>query len=61
MLGDNRDNSSDSRLGTDKGGVGFVPFDNIVGRAATIYYSVDLDAPAGLAAPRRERIGLAVE
>jgi signal peptidase I len=61
VLGDNRDNSADSRVGTDKGGPGFVPFENIVGRAVMIYYSVDPESPAGLAAPRRERIGLAIE
>ncbi len=61
VLGDNRDNSVDSRLGTDKGGVGFVPLENIVGRAAMIYYSIDPDAPHGPAPARLERIGLAVE
>lgn len=34
MMGDNRDNSDDSR-----GGVGFVPFENIVGRADRIMFS----------------------
>ena len=61
VLGDNRENSMDSRVGTEKGGVGFVPFENIVGRAAMIYYSIDPDSPVGPAAPRLERIGLAVE
>lgn len=38
MLGDNRDNSSDSRWG-DNYGVGFVPEENLVGRAEIIFYS----------------------
>jgi signal peptidase I len=32
MMGDNRDNSSDSRLAGDQGGVGYVPYDNIVAK-----------------------------
>ena len=32
MLGDNRDNSADSRMAADKGGVGFVPLDHVIGR-----------------------------
>jgi signal peptidase I len=39
MLGDNRDNSSDSRV---LNGVGFVPRANIIGRAARIFWSPDL-------------------
>ncbi len=35
MMGDNRDNSSDSRLS-----VGFVPFENFIGRAKIIFFSV---------------------
>ena len=40
MVGDNRDNSSDSRVPVSQGGVGFVPFENIVGRAEMIFFSV---------------------
>jgi signal peptidase I len=36
MMGDNRDNSTDSRFPS----VGFVPFDNFVGRAQVIFFSV---------------------
>jgi signal peptidase I len=36
MMGDNRDNSSDSRLS-----VGFVPAENLVGRAKRIFFSID--------------------
>ena len=28
MMGDNRDNSTDSRVPPDQGGVGYVPFEN---------------------------------
>jgi signal peptidase I len=41
MMGDNRDNSTDSR---DQSGVGFVPFENFVGRAEIIFFSVGEDA-----------------
>ncbi len=42
-MGDNRDNSSDSR--DPRGGVGFVPFENLVGRAEFIFLSVDGQYP----------------
>jgi len=35
MMGDNRDNSSDSRLS-----VGFVPLENFVGKASVIFFSI---------------------
>jgi signal peptidase I len=41
MMGDNRDNSTDSRVPPDQGGVGYVPFENLVGRAEVIFFSVD--------------------
>jgi signal peptidase I len=40
MMGDNRDNSTDSRVPEDAGGVGYVPFENLVGRAEVIFFSV---------------------
>ncbi len=40
MMGDNRDNSSDSRVPPEMGGVGYVPFKNLVGRADVIFFSV---------------------
>jgi signal peptidase I len=46
MMGDNRDNSTDSRVPPDQGGVGFVPFENIEGRAEMIFFSVGDGAAA---------------
>jgi signal peptidase I len=40
-MGDNRDNSTDSRVPANRGGVGYVPFENLVGRAEVIFFSVD--------------------
>jgi signal peptidase I len=37
MMGDNRDNSSDSR--DPNGGVGFVPFENLIGKAQIVFFS----------------------
>jgi signal peptidase I len=39
MMGDNRDNSSDSRFSGDVGGVGFVPEENLEGKAQFILLS----------------------
>jgi signal peptidase I len=39
FVGDNRDNSADSRLAPQVGGVGFVPFENLIGRADRIMFS----------------------
>jgi len=41
MMGDNRDNSADSRTGADEGGVGYVPLVNLVGKAQIIFLSTD--------------------
>ena len=57
VLGDNRDNSTDSRVIS---AVGYVPFANIVGRAGMMFFS---SAPGeGATAPviRSERIGMMV-
>ena len=43
MMGDNRDNSTDSR---DESSVGYVPFENFVGRAEIIFFSIDESASA---------------
>ncbi len=39
FMGDNRDNSADSRLAQQVGGVGFVPYENLIGRADRIMFS----------------------
>ena len=39
MMGDNRDNSADSRVAGS--GVAFVPAENLVGRAEFIFFSTD--------------------
>ena len=55
MLGDNRDESLDSRY------MGFIPRDVIRGKALFIYYSIDPNAdrpfPRFLTAVRWDRIG----
>jgi signal peptidase I len=38
MMGDNRDNSTDSRV---QSAVGYVPYENFVGRAEVIFFSVE--------------------
>lgn len=42
MMGDNRDNSSDSRV---LSYVGYVPYENFVGRASIIFFSIREEAP----------------
>jgi signal peptidase I len=42
VMGDNRDNSSDSRFSVRAGGVGMLPVANLVGRAETLVGSWDL-------------------
>lgn len=39
FMGDNRDNSTDSRFPQAVGGVGFVPFENLIGRAGRVMFS----------------------
>ncbi len=41
VLGDNRDDSADSRFTIAEGGVGMVPLANVIGRADFIFFSVD--------------------
>lgn len=63
MMGDNRDNSSDSRVAES---VGYVPFENLIGRAEITFFSVDGSAALWQiwkwpSAIRWERLGKWVE
>jgi signal peptidase I len=40
-MGDNRDDSLDSRFSVAEGGIGMVPVENLVGRASMIFWSTD--------------------
>jgi signal peptidase I len=51
MLGDNRDNSTDSRV---LSAVGYVPFENLIGRVGVIFFSIK---PASDNAPSEVRYG----
>ncbi len=63
VMGDNRDNSLDSRFPSVAGeGVGFLPIDNVVGRAAVVAFSTDgtaswLNPVSWFRAARWNRIG----
>ncbi len=57
VLGDNLDNSIDSRMLSQ---VGYVPFENLIGRVAIIYFSISPASRDAPAAVRFERIGLTV-
>jgi signal peptidase I len=48
MMGDNRDDSLDSRVAATDGGVGFVPMENLTGRAEIVLGSVDFLNASGL-------------
>ena len=41
LMGDNRDDSLDSRFSTAEGGVGMVPVENLIGRAEFTFWSTD--------------------
>jgi signal peptidase I len=41
LMGDNRDDSLDSRFGPAEGGVGTVPIDHLIGRATITFWSTD--------------------
>jgi signal peptidase I len=57
MLGDNRDNSTDSRV---LSAMGYVPLENIVGRAGMIFYSIGRDGAGASGGVRTARMGLIV-
>ena len=63
LMGDNRDNSEDSRFPADPaGGIGLVPIDNIIGRATVMMWSTDGNAQwlkpwTWVSAARWDRLG----
>lgn len=62
VMGDNRDDSQDSRLPVEIGGVGFLPADHLVGRALITFFSTDGSAEwvkpwTWFSAARWDRIG----
>src|SRR5262249_52865366 len=59
VMGDNRNQSADSRLPADQGG-GTVPFENLVGRVEAIFFSTDAPLRPSSPAVRFDRIGTAV-
>jgi len=66
LMGDNRDDSLDSRFGVSEGGIGFVPIENIVGRGLFNFWSTDGSATYWLpwtwfTALRADRIGKGVQ
>ena len=62
LLGDNRDDSLDSRYRPVEGGIGFVPIDHLVGKASFAFWSTDGSASywrpwTWFSALRTDRIG----
>jgi len=57
MLGDNLDNSTDSRV---LSAVGDVPFENLVGRVEIIFFSINRPSGKKQPAIRYERIGMTI-
>ena len=62
VMGDNRDDSEDSRVALEMGGVGMLPVENVLGRALVTFFSTDGSAQwllpwTWLGAARWDRIG----
>jgi signal peptidase I len=57
VLGDNRDTSIDSRV---MAAMGYIPLENIVGRAGMMFFSSTSDQGAAASVIRSERIGMMV-
>jgi signal peptidase I len=62
LMGDNRDDSLDSRFPAFEGGIGMVPIDNLIGRALVTFWSTDGSASwfkpwTWFSALRPERLG----
>lgn len=65
LMGDNRDDSADSRISQEEGGLGIVPVENIGGRAEFITFSLDgttrlLNPASWFAALRSGRAGISL-
>jgi signal peptidase I len=58
VMGDNRDNSTDSRVPAESLGIDFVPLANFVGRAEFIYFSWETGDSTTPAPPRPSRLGI---
>ena len=58
VLGDNRDNSTDSRVLTS---VGYIPLENVIGRVGMIFFSRDAGGDGTPTVIRYERIGTVVQ
>ncbi|MEO7564401.1 MAG: signal peptidase I [Sphingomicrobium sp.] len=62
LMGDNRDDSLDSRFDDLQGGIGMVPLDHLIGRAVSTFWSTDGSAAyinplSWFSALRRDRLG----
>src|SRR3546814_829370 len=62
MMGDNRDDSEDSRFSQETGGIGYVPMANLEGKAILTFWSTDGSAAwikpwTWVSAARWSRIG----
>jgi signal peptidase I len=57
MLGDNRDNSTDSRV---LSAIGYVPFENLIGRVEIIFFSIKPAANGAAGLVRYDRVGMVV-
>lgn len=56
-LGDNRDNSTDSRM---LSVVGYIPLENVIGRVGLIYFSLVPGSSGRALSVRSERLGLMI-
>jgi signal peptidase I len=61
LLGDNRDDSADSRFAQAAGGLGFVPLENVIGRVSRVIFSSAGTSPWAVWAWRKDRIFRSVE
>ncbi|GAA4005253.1 signal peptidase I [Sphingomonas humi] len=64
LMGDNRDDSADSRIAPEAGGMGFIPIESLIGRAAYTFWSTDGSSSwllpwTWFSAARWDRIGMA--